>query len=115
VAQHVADLERDDAMQGGQLDEADMKLLNSGLPLTKKDLLVMLERHQATGNRTMQMAVTRWAREHDVNLGVFVGHEAEISAVKQLPSVVDLWVNHWSDTPDARSMIDKMFVDTAGA
>lgn len=115
VAQHVTELERDDAMDGGKLDEADMKLLNSGVPLTKKDLLFMLERHQATGNRTMQIAVTRWAREHEINLGVFVGHEQEIAAVKELPGVVGRYVDHWIDTPEAKTMIDKMFVDTAGA
>ena len=115
VNKHVADLERDDAMDGGKLDEADMKLLNSGVPLTKKDLLFMLERHQAANNRTMQMAVTRWAREHDINLGVFVGHEQEIAAVKELPGVVGRYVDHWLDQPNAKDMVQKMFVDTMGA
>lgn len=115
VAQRVAELEKADALNPDELDEGDMKLLNSGLPLTERDLKIMLGRHRANGNRTMQQAVTRWARQHDINLGVFVGNEREIAATKMLPSTVDLYIDHWIDQANAKDMIQKMFVDTEGA
>lgn len=114
VAQHVGELERADALNPDELNEADVKLLNSGVELSKRDLSVMLERNQ--GNATMQQLVLRWARAHDVDMGIaYIGHEKQIADVKQLPGVVGLWIDHWSDTADAKTMIDKMFVDTAGA
>lgn len=115
VSSHVAELNRLDSLNPHELDDGDLRLLNSGLPLTKRDLTTMLERHQATGNTTMQQVVSRWAREHDVNLGVFVGHEEEIAAAKQIPGVVGRYVDHWIDQPNAKDMVQRMFVDTAGA
>lgn len=67
VNQHVAELVKADALNPDELNEADMKLLNSGLPLTKRDLSVMLERNQ--DNATMTQTVLRWARAHDVDMG----------------------------------------------
>ena len=114
VNQHVAELEKADALNPDELNEADVKLLNSGVELTKRDLSVMLERNQ--GNRTMTQAVLRWARAHDVDMDVaYLDNEKHIADAKQLPGVVGLWIDHWSDTADAKTMIDKMFVDTMGA
>ena len=67
VNKHVAELEKADALNPDELNEADVKLLNSGVELTKRDLSVMLERNQ--GNATMTQAVLRWARAHDVDMG----------------------------------------------
>lgn len=114
VNKHVAELEKADALNPDELNEADVKLLNSGVDLTKRDLTVMLERNQ--DNATMQQLVLRWARAHDVDMGIaYIGHEKQIADVKQLPSVTNLYVDHWIDRPNAKDMVQKMFIDTTGA
>ncbi len=114
VNQYVGELDKADALNPDELNEGDVKLLNSGVDLTKRDLTVMLSRNQ--GNRTMTQLILRWARAHDVDMGVtYIGNEKAIADAKQIPGVVDLWIDHWSDQPNARDMVQRMFVDTAGA
>ena len=108
VNRYVGELERADALNPDEVNEGDVKLLNSGVELTKRDLTVMLERNQ--GNRTMTQMILRWARAHDVDMGLaFIGNEKLIADAKQLPGVVGLWISHWADQPNAKDMIQKMF------
>lgn len=110
VNQHIKELENADTVKPDELND-DLKVLNSGISLTKRDLQVMLERN--SDNRTMSRMILQWAREHGIDTGTaYVGNEQAIENARNINSAASLYVNHWIDSDKAHEMVQKMFVDT---
>ena len=107
VEAHVADLERQDALNAEDLTD-DCKLLTAGITLNKRDLTALLDKN--AGNRTMTQVILRYAREHEIDMGaMYIGNEEKIRAARGVTGAVGLYVDHWMDKPNAKEMIAKMF------
>lgn len=107
VNQCIEALKDEDTLNPADLTD-DVKLLTSGLQLTPRDIKVMLERNKT--NRTMSLAILRYAREHDIETGtVYVGNEQHIAALREFPSLVNAYVDHYMGMADAREMLTRMF------
>ena len=73
------------ALNGADLNE-DAKLLNAGITLNAADLEQMYKRN--TGNNTMQNLVSKYAKEHGVNLPVVAPYTEEEQAANGLLAAI---------------------------
>lgn len=86
--EYTGELIDEDSLHGEDLTD-DAKLLNSGITLTKRDLESMLKRN--SGNRTMTQVITRYAKEKDIDLGVYyVGNNETLALVKAVPYTTEI-------------------------
>ena len=92
--EYAAELQAEDALKGSEMTP-DANLLTSGLSLTKDDLSSMLDRNQ--GNRTMLQLVLRYAKDHEIDMGLsYVGNGEAIETLKAIPYTADV-VMKWSE------------------
>jgi len=86
----------------------DVRLLNCGVNLDKRDIMAMLERNK--GNPTMTQLAMRYAREHQLEVPTyFYGHEQEIKDAENVNIAIDLYCSHWMDKDNASEILDKFF------
>lgn len=85
----------------------DIKLLRAGITLTADDLRAMLDRN--SDNKTMVQVILRFAKEHDINVGVYyTGGDAEKATADELDNILNYYAD-WIGTPQASETLDKFF------
>lgn len=85
----------------------DIKLLRAGITLTADDLRAMLDRNSE--NKTMVQVVLRYAKEHNIDLGVYyTGGDAEKATADELDNILSYYAD-WIGKPDAGDVLDKFF------
>lgn len=85
----------------------DIKLLRAGITLNADDLRAMLDRNSE--NKTMVQVVLRYAKEHNIDLGLtYTGGDEERKTADQLESVLDYYAG-WIGTPQASKTLDRFF------
>jgi len=86
----------------------DVKLLNAGIKLNKRDIEAILSRNQ--DNATMTQIALRYAEENKIDLGrtLYIGHQAEIQQAGGVDSTIDYYAR-WIDKPNAEEMLNKFF------
>lgn len=108
LTKYVGEAAKGDTLNPDDLND-DLKLLNSGISLTAKDLQDMWNRNQ--DNRTMQQLIDRYTREHEISGTGIQYTTARQDAEKDAQQVrynARLYVEHWIDAPDAMKMLDTM-------
>lgn len=107
IAAKVKELEAEDALDPSALTD-DCKLLNSGVKLNARDINAMLERNAT--NRTMVQVILRYCRDNGIDVKQhYIGNEQNIRNVKNMDTVIDMFVDHWIDKPNAKVMLKKFF------
>ena len=86
----------------------DLQLLQSGIPMTEKDIKSMLSRNAK--NKTMVQLILRFAEAHNISTGgtFFVAADNERETAKNLYSMIDLY-SKYLDRPDGLTMLDQFF------
>lgn len=103
---------REDAEALNDLDPAaltdDVKLFQSGIDLTERDIAAILRRN--SDNRTMTQLALRYAQAHDVpvNGAEYVGGQAERQTADSLDYIVAKYAG-WIAKPNARAVLDRFF------
>lgn len=93
---YIKQLEGEDRLNPEQINDNEMKLLNSGITLTRKDIDAMLERNK--GNQTMEQLIIRYCEDHDINPGVYyIGNRYVISSVNAVPDAVKVALKYPSN------------------
>ena len=93
---YIKQLEGEDRLNPEQIDDNEMKLLNSGITLTRKDIDAMLER--CKGNQTMEQLILRYFDDHAIDPGVmYIGNRYVISSVKAVPDAVKVSLKYPSN------------------
>ena len=104
---YVRELNNADVLKGEELTD-DVKLLESNINLSEKNIQMMVERNK--GNNTMQKVINQYAREHDVNVGVYINpYQESIQAVNNLPYTAEV-VERWFDK---MSVFDELLGDNS--
>lgn len=90
----------------------DVKILDLGrlFTLTEKDLLTIIARDPE--NTTMRQIVTRYAAEHDLDLGKevkYFGHAQEIRRLTEFRDTVAMYFPGWAENPNVDAMIEEAF------
>ena len=90
----------------------DVKILDLGrlFTLTEKDLLTIIARDPE--NTTMRQIVTRYAAEHDLDLGKevkYFGHAQEIRRLTEFRDTVARYFPGWAENPNVDAMIEEGF------
>lgn len=107
----IAEYRRMDDLDPSQLTD-DVKILDLGrlFALTEKDLLAIIARDPA--NVTMRQVVTRYAAEHDIDLGKemkYFGHAQEIRSLTEFRDTVSMYFPSWAEKPNVDAMIEEAF------
>lgn len=85
----------------------DIKLLRAGITLNADDLRAMLDRNSE--NKTMVQIILRFAKEHDINVGVYyTGGDEEKATADELDNILSYYAD-WIGTPQASDTLDKFF------
>ena len=86
----------------------DLQLLQSGIPMTEKDIKSMLSRNAK--NKTMVQLILRFAEAHNISTGgtFFVAADKERETAKNLYSMIDLY-SKYLDRPDGLTVLDQFF------
>lgn len=95
---YITELMDEDELDPSKLTD-DLRLLNSGVTLTQRDIKSMLNRN--SDNRTMIQLILRFADQHGIETdGIhYVGNRALINTVKVIPTVTDACIkNHYSES-----------------
>jgi len=108
VRQYQKEVRSKEALDPEEVNEKDLKILNSGIELNEKDLVSMLDRNQ--GNRTMTQAVFRFAKKNGIELPVhYVSSEKEAKEAEAVISAIDTYCGNWIGSGDAGRILDRFF------
>lgn len=101
-----------DILNPDDIVEGDYRLLTCGLMLTVDDVLAIIDRAEAAGNRTMQQLGYRFAEAQGMTLpyGRAYRNAAQDSReAESLREPVHIYVKHWIATDKADSMLHQLF------
>ncbi|MBE6464433.1 MAG: hypothetical protein E7003_03835 [Eggerthellaceae bacterium] len=101
-----------DILNPDDVVEGDYRLLTCGLPLTADDVLAIIDRGKAAGNRTMQQLCYRYAETHDLELPRDRSYRSaaqEARKADSLREVINIYVKNWMAADEAASMLQKLF------
>ena len=85
-----------DDLNPAQVNEDELKLLNAGVRLTKRDIDAMLKRNE--GNHTMTQIILRHCKERGIDAGFdYVGNDDQIESVKMIPTLSEMALRWTSD------------------
>ena len=92
---YIAELRDEDELDPTKLTD-DVRLLNSGVKMTSRDIKAMLKRN--SDNRTMLQVILRYADEHNIETGgtYYAGNTATINHVATIPVVADTCIRNFS-------------------
>ena len=88
----------------------DIKLLQTGIPLTVRDVEAILKRNE--NNRTMSQLAIRFAAQHDLKIENSYRFEREQNEAKAVADALDqalTYFPNWIATDKAFDMLDKFF------
>ena len=106
VEKYRQSIETLDALDPAQLTD-DVKLLQPGLSLEKRDYQAMINRN--SDNPTMLQLILRHAKDHGVDVGVsYTEREKEKDTAANLDSIIDIY-RRWIATPSGGLMLDQFF------
>jgi hypothetical protein len=99
-----------DALNPSEITD-DIKLLNSGVKLTERDIKTMIERN--SNNRTMTQLALRYAQENNIKTGVmYLSNEDKCREYDQIVGSVNTVIK-WMDNPKGyQNMYDKIIGDS---
>lgn len=85
---YIAELRDEDELDPSKLTD-DVRLLNSGVKMTSRDIKAMLKRN--SDNRTMLQVILRYADEHNIETDgtYYTGNNMTIRNVASIPVVAD--------------------------
>lgn len=94
---YITELNADDDLKPNSLTD-DIKLLQTGITLTERDMKAMLKRN--ADNRTMSQILLRYAEEHNIETGMaYEGNKPLIESVEALAGTIPTVVK-WHNRPD---------------
>ena len=107
VKDYQDQLQREDDLKPEEIT-GDIEILKSGVPLTKRDVMAILERNQ--DNKTMTQLALRYADNHGIETGVrYRGNQQTIKDAESANYIVHLYVDHWIDRDQAGDVLEKFF------
>ncbi len=100
---YIEELRAEDDLDPSLITD-DVKLLNSGVRLTNRDIKAMLNRN--SDNHTMTQVILRYCKDNDIETGVhYVGNNDIINNVAMIPTVAETSLK-WSD--NQATVFDKL-------
>ena len=111
IDQHRAEVKAAERLDPAEIDDGDMKLLNTGL-LEESDIEEMLTRH--SGNRTMSTLAQRYAKNHGIKISqevrarLGVEHNAAIAEIEAVNEAVTAF-EKWITKPDSVQILNRFF------
>ena len=92
-AAYINELRNADALDPDQITD-DLKLLQTGIKLRRRDIDALLRRNADNG--TMQLLILRYCHDNDIETGIhFRGHEPIVNEVSSIPYTVEV-VMRWA-------------------
>lgn len=111
VDQHRADVEASESLDPAEINDGDMKLLNTGL-LRANDIEAILSRN--SGNHTMSVLVQRYAQDHGIEISqetrarLGLEHNAAFEEIAAAEVAVDSF-ERWITEKDAIRVLNGFF------
>ena len=110
VSKYRAEIEERNNLDPAELND-DIKLLQAGIPLSARDVEVILKRNE--NNRTMTTLALRYAEQHDLKLDRRpYTFELEMKSAIETADAIDqvlIYYPNWIGTDHAFTMLDKFF------
>lgn len=114
ISRYAEDMKKElrlaDSLNPSEITD-DIKLLNSGVKLTERDIKAMIDRN--SDNRTMIQLALRYAKENDIKTSItYVSNEDKCREYDQIVGSVNTVIN-WMDTPEGyKNMYNRIIGDS---